>query len=84
MAEFKVIGKDWGNHVIELPDGSRRHVSDDELKKLQDGEDAPEATAEAEAEATPEESTTETVEETESPEATAEAAKPKTTSKSGK
>jgi hypothetical protein len=81
MAEFKVIGKDWGNHVIQLADGSVRHVSDSELEALKSGES--EAPAEAKAEEATEEVSAE-AEANDQSEAPAEAEKPKTASKPGK
>lgn len=47
MTQFKVIGKDWGKHVVQLPDGSIRHVDDAELASLKEEAktDKPEAPA---------------------------------------
>lgn len=33
--EFKVVGKDEDKHIVENPDGSRRYVTEEELKQIQ-------------------------------------------------
>lgn len=32
---FKVVGKDWGKHVIEHEDGRREHLTEEEFLELQ-------------------------------------------------
>ena len=51
MTEFKVIGKDWGKNVIQHPDGTKQHVSDEELEALTNPKSAEDTEAEAKAKA---------------------------------